>query len=113
MHEYSLVAALVDRVEAEARARHATAVRGVSLRVGELSGVEPALLLSAYEIYRPGTIVAGAPLQIATVTARWECPACARSLPRGSVLRCPECGQEARLAEGGELLLERIEMEVP
>ncbi len=40
MHEYSIVQALVERVDAEARARGATAVHRLSVSIGELSGVE-------------------------------------------------------------------------
>ena len=45
MHEYSIVRALLDRVEAEAQARKATAVRHIRVRIGELAGVDPELLL--------------------------------------------------------------------
>ena len=44
MHEYSLVEALVRRVEAEARKRQALAVHGLSVRVGELAGVDAELV---------------------------------------------------------------------
>ena len=43
MHEYSLVEALVTRVEEEARKRNALAVHKLSVRVGELSGGSRAL----------------------------------------------------------------------
>lgn len=114
MHEYSVVRALLDRVESEARARGATAVHAIAVRIGELSGVEKELLVSAYELVR-GTspLVDGAPLTIDYVPARWACRGCARGLEKGALLRCPDCGQPARLVEGDEILLDRIELEVP
>ena len=61
MHEYSLVEALVTRVEEEARKRNALAVHKLSVRVGELSGVDPELFQTAYETFRAGTICADVP----------------------------------------------------
>ncbi len=70
-------------------------------------------LVSAWEICREGTPCAEAPLVIETVPARWACPACEGEIPAGAPLRCPACGQGARMVSGDEILLDRIEMEVP
>jgi len=113
MHEYSIVQALVERVGAEARARKAMGVHRLSIRVGELSGVDVELLTTAYETFRERTICEGAPLDVRTIPARWECPACGRAIPRGERLACPACALPARLAEGDEITLDRIELEVP
>jgi hydrogenase nickel incorporation protein HypA/HybF len=114
MHEYSLVESLVQRVEQEARQRGAIAVHGLSVRVGELSGVDPELFRTAYETFREGTICARAPLTLARVAASWSCPRCARPIPRGAVLRCATCDVPARLDDGGDALtLDGIELEVP
>ena len=112
MHEYSLVAALARRVEEEARARGATAVTGLRVRIGALAGVEPALLESAFTLCREG-LLAGASLEIETAEAAWACPRCGGAIAAGSALRCAACDVPARLVSGDELLLERIEMEVP
>ena len=113
MHEYSIVQALLDRVTEEARRRGARSVHRLIVTVGELSGVETALLTTAYDTFRQGTLCAEAPLEIRAVSARWECPACAQALARGAVLCCPRCGQAARLAQGDEIVLETVELEVP
>ncbi len=114
MHEYSLIDALVRRVEAEASARRALAVHRVVVRVGELAGVDPELFRTAYETFRPGTACERAALEVRTVPAAWRCPACARDIARGEVLTCPACGAPAELADGSDaILLETIEMEVP
>ena len=113
MHEYSIVQALMERVESEARARRATAVHRLSVRIGELSGVEVRLLTAAYETFRERTICDGADLDVQMVEARWECPACGRAIGRGDLLSCPTCAVPARLAQGDEIMLDRIEMEVP
>ena len=40
MHEYSLMVALMERVEEEAAAHRALAVHRVRVRIGELSGID-------------------------------------------------------------------------
>lgn len=112
MHEYSIVQALMARVEAEARRHGASAVRCVRVSIGELSGVEAELLSSAYEIFREKTLCADAPLEVRRVEARWECSACGRALEPGAVLRCASCGRPGRLAQGDEIVLEQLELEV-
>lgn len=112
MHEYSIVQALIGRVEVEARARRAQAVHALTVRLGALSGVEPELLASAYGLCREGTVCGGAELTIERAEARWACPACDWPIAKGDVLRCPGCGVAARLLGGDEIVLERIEMEV-
>jgi len=114
MHEYSLVEALIRRVEEEARRRQAIAVHGLSVRIGELAGVEPELFQTAYDTFRAGTICEKATLTLKTIPAAWTCPACKVAIPRGEVLTCAACGQPARLEEGSDALtLDGIELEVP
>jgi len=112
MHEYSIVQALMERVQEEARVHRATAVHRLHIRIGELSGVEADLLSTAWEIIRDKTICREAGLQINPVPARWICSGCSGAIQPGEILRCPACGQPARLAAGDEIVLERIEMEV-
>ncbi len=113
MHEYSIVQALLERVEAEAARRGAEFVHRLHVRIGEASGVEVELLRTAYGVFRERTLCENAPLSIALVPARWECPRCLAEIPRGGALRCRDCTVPARLAAGDEIVLDRIEMEVP
>ena len=112
MHEYSIVRALIDRVEREARARGATSVQRIHVRIGELAGVEKSLLATAYETVRERTLCSGAGLEINAVEARWVCSGCGKTIARGEILECRECGRPARLEGGDEIMLERIDMEV-
>ena len=111
MHEYSIVASLVDRVAREANVHPGAVVRKLHVKIGELAGVEIELLRTAFETFTARTPCDGAELAIARVAAEWRCDACGRALAAGTVLRC--CGQPARLAAGDEIVLERIELEVP
>jgi hydrogenase nickel incorporation protein HypA/HybF len=112
MHEYSIVQALVERVAVEARARQATAIHRLTVRIGELSGVDVGLLTTAFATFRDRTICERADLDVHSVPARWECPECAGEVGPGTMLRCSRCGAPARLAAGDEIVLDRIEMEV-
>jgi hydrogenase nickel incorporation protein HypA/HybF len=113
MHEYSIVQALIERVDAEVRARGATGVHRLTVRIGELSGVEVELLSTAYDTFRERTICEDAELVLQIVPARWVCPDCGDAIARGAVLTCPSCAMPARLVQGDEILLDRIELEVP
>ncbi len=112
MHEYSIIQALVDRVSREARAQNALKVHGLRVSLGELSGVDPQLLATAYETFRPGTLCAEASLELTKVTALWRCRGCGRSFVEGEPLQCAPCGSVARLVQGDEILLEKIDLEV-
>ncbi len=110
MHEASIVASLLERVEAEARCRGAVAVHAVHVDVGEQSGVEVDLLTFAYETFRDAGVCRDASLSVRRIPARWECPRCSETLE--GTLRCTACETPGRLAEGGDILLRTIEMEV-
>jgi hydrogenase nickel incorporation protein HypA/HybF len=112
MHEYSIVGALIDQVEREARLRNAE-VHRVHVAIGELAGVEIDLLRTAYETFSERTVCDGVPLEIHPVAAEWRCPGCDVAIAHGARLRCPRCGGAARLVKGDEIVLERLEMEVP
>lgn len=111
MHEYSIVQTLVDRIEEEARARGARSVERVVLRIGDLSGVEPELLHTAYVTFRERTICEHAALEIACVPPVWTCRRCGRRIREDGPLRCA-CGGAAELRQGDEIVLDRLEMEV-
>jgi len=114
MHEYSLVEALISRVEAEAKKRQAVRVHTLSVRVGELAGVDPELFQTAYDTFRAGTLCAETTLVVKRIPASWSCPRCRAAIPRGEVLRCAACDVPARLDDGADALtLDGIDMEVP
>jgi hydrogenase nickel insertion protein HypA len=113
MHEYSIVQSLLQQVTAAAGERHAQRVKRLSIRVGELSGVDYELLAKAYETFRERTICEGAELVIHRVAAGWSCPRCGESVAASGVPRCAACDAPATLVEGSELFLDRVEMEVP
>lgn len=112
MHEYSLVLSLLGRVQAEVTARGAKAVHRVRVQLGELSGVEPTLFASAFELAREGTPCQAAALDIDVVAARWVCSRCERVILSRSELRCAQCDVAARLVSGGEIVFDSMELEI-
>jgi len=113
VHEYSIVASLVDRVEREVAVHRGARVRRLHVAIGELAGVEIELLRTAWDTFSERSACDGAALDVRAVAAAWECPRCGRAIERGAILRCPACDRPAHLARGDEIVLERIEMEVP
>jgi hydrogenase nickel incorporation protein HypA/HybF len=113
VHEYSIVASLIDRVQHEAALHGGARVHRLHVKIGELSGVELDLLKTAFDTFRERTICDGADLAIDTVAAAWACPSCERRVARGAILRCDDCGRPARMVQGDEIILQRIEMEAP
>jgi len=119
VHEYSIVQSLLDRVDQVAGnyqvpGKPPARVERLRLKIGELSGVEVPLLRSAFDLCRPQCpVCATAELEVETVAAQWRCPGCGTPFHRGQALRCTPCGRPARLDAGDEIILERIEMEVP
>ncbi len=112
MHEYSIAAALLERVAAEADKYGARSVRRVTVRLGELSGVEPELLSAAFELARENTACASAELEVDYVKARWGCRDCELEVDPKVALLCASCGGSARLVAGEELDLCSLELEV-
>lgn len=113
MHEYSIVQAMFDQIERQAHQRHAIAVKRVSVRIGAAAGVDVSLLKTAFETFSVRTICDGAPLDIEEVPERWTCPAGHGDIPPGRRLTCEVCARPARLAAGDEIVLDRLELEVP
>ena len=111
MHEYSIVQALLERIEHEARAHHASRVHRVQVSIGELAGVEVELLQTAFDTIRRRTICDTSQLDVNRIAARWECRRCHAPIAPGAPLTCTACGSPAHLAAGDEIILDRIEME--
>ena len=112
MHEYSLIQALVERVDAEVASRSASAVHRLCVRIGENAGVDVELFKTAFHPFRERTICEHADLDVVIVPVEWACEECGRRIEPGRALRCPECLAPAKLIGGDEIIHERIELEV-
>ena len=115
MHELAICQALIRQVAELADERSAVSVHDIHVSVGPLSGVEPQLLQSAFPIAAAGTIADGAVLHIKDMSVRVYCPDCdVESEAAANRLLCGQCGGwQTRLVSGDELLLARVELELP
>jgi len=115
MHELAICQALIRQVVELADERSAASVYDIHVSVGPLSGVEPQLLQSAFPIAAAGTIADGAVLHIEDMSVRVYCPDCdVESEVAVNRLLCGQCGGwQTRLVSGDELLLARVELELP
>lgn len=115
VHELSVCQALLAQVVEIATDRGASAVSRITVEVGPLSGVEPGLLASAFEIVRAGSCAAGAILSIETTAITISCLICgAESQTAPNRLLCAACGgYRTRVVGGDELRLRGVELRVP
>ncbi|HEY5948545.1 MAG TPA: hydrogenase maturation nickel metallochaperone HypA [Kofleriaceae bacterium] len=67
MHEYSIVSALVERVEQVVVDHPGAIVRRVHVQIGAFAGVELSLLRTAYDTFRERTVCETAELAIEPV----------------------------------------------
>ena len=113
MHELSICQALIEQVVHVAEEQRARRVVSVTVRIGPLSGVEPALIESAYPLASAGTNAADSRLVIERSEVRVRCLECGvESRASSSRLLCGECGGwRVQVLTGQELLLARVELE--
>jgi len=81
-------------------------IESVRIAVGELSALEPALLVFAWEALTAGTPDAGAVLEVDWCPARQECAACGVPAERGAgtwLRVCAGCGGLLKVDGGDEL----------
>jgi|SRR5580704_4504601 hydrogenase nickel incorporation protein HypA/HybF len=118
MHELSIAMSIVDMAEEEA-ARRNVRVEAVHLKLGLLSGVVKAALLSSYEMACEGTSLEGSRLVIEEIPVVVFCPRCQspRTLDSIQWFVCPECKSPvSELLRGRELqvaALEITDQEIP
>lgn len=111
MHELSLSYSLVDSV-LEAIGEDAERVDSLTLRMGELSGVDRSALEFAFPLAAAGTLLEGAAFLIERVPVTVYCASCDAIGELASIqsFRCPTCQQPSGdIRSGREMDLVRIE----
>ena len=113
MHELSLTQNLVEIAAEHARRAGATAIRSITLEIGDLCGALPEALEFAFDVCRSGTLAAEATLIIRRVAGRGRCAACAADAEVTQLTAvCPACGALAfELVAGRELRLLELEID--
>ena len=113
MHEYSLARALLHHVEEIVRGEDAAGACGVSVTIGEFSGVDPYLLQMAFEEISQQSLAANAVLSVEKVALEARCETCCKEfLVERFRFVCPGCGSgSVKVIRGEELTLERVTLE--
>lgn len=113
MHERSLVKALLRQVEDVAAAHPGSHLRSIRVRIGELSGVEPELLVSAYSDLAADTTLRGVSLDLERVPLEAVCNQCGhRFQVKRFHFQCDRCGSLHLTLRGGEeMVLDSVTME--
>ena len=113
MHELSLTQSLVEIAAEHAQRAGATAIRSITLEVGDLSGVLPEALEFAFDVCRTGTMAAASTLNIRRVAGRGHCTACAADAVVTQLTAvCPACGALTfELVAGLELRVLELEID--
>ncbi len=112
MHEYSIVQALLDLVEEEAKKAGASQVERITVKVGRLSGVERELLHDAYTIFSEDHFCKGAALELIDQRVVLHCQSCqSEHTIEKLTLACPACQSESvQVIDGEELILMQLQM---
>ncbi|MBS3954992.1 MAG: hydrogenase maturation nickel metallochaperone HypA [Methylomicrobium sp.] len=112
MHELSLCDDLIRQVQLLADQHHAQNVAQVTVSLGALSGVEPVLLVQAFEILKAGTAASNARLIINTLPVRIRCDHCGSEADADpNKLICPACKSlDTQLLSGSEFILSQVEL---
>jgi hydrogenase nickel incorporation protein HypA/HybF len=113
MHEFAIACSVLDAVRTEALLRPGMRVSKVSVRIGDLAGLDPDALSFCFEALTKETDLESAILEIEWKPRRHRCPRCASEfLVLNYETSCPECGEELTVfLSGDELELAYLEME--
>ncbi len=103
MHEYSLVRSLLTQVRAVMKDESVAEVAEVSVSIGPLSGVEPALVQAAFDRLRATIGLGGTTLTISETALQAKCCDCGLDFDvQQFVFQCPSCCSCAVRVTGGD-----------
>jgi hydrogenase nickel incorporation protein HypA/HybF len=113
MHEMSIAQSLLDIIIQESKQHQVSRVLAVSLKVGEMSGVETESLRFCFELITEGTLAEGARLEIEKLPIACRCQDCGHEFAVQNMLfSCPVCASpKAEMISGRELNIESFEAE--
>ena len=114
MHEVSLVAALLEQVEAVALKEKFKRVLEIRLEVGALSGVDPECLEFCFSEVVQDSVLAGSRLSLESVSVEIDCAVCgARSRPEDlALLLCSSCqSPRVKICRGRDFRIIDLEVE--
>lgn len=114
MHELGITKGILDIALRTAAERKATKVRGIRLKIGAWSSIDPECINFYFEAIASGTPAEGADIHVETIPLTAKCTACGSPFePEDLVFRCPGCGSaDVEIASGREMYVESVEVEI-
>jgi hydrogenase nickel incorporation protein HypA/HybF len=115
MHELAICQSVLEQVLAVASSPNKRQIGRITLRIGPLAGVEPALLRIAFPLVAVGTPCEGAMLEIEETSVRVRCQTCGSTsdVPPNRLL-CADCGAwRVTVVSGDEMLLANVTLGEP
>lgn len=102
MHEFSLAGEVIKLAQYEAEKNKARSVSGITIEVGNFSGVEAQAFEGALGILSEGSILENASLNIVRIKGRGICHACDKEFEMTQRMdTCPECHSFPSEIKGG------------
>ncbi|UAL41691.1 hydrogenase maturation nickel metallochaperone HypA [Shewanella inventionis] len=110
MHEYSIVMSLMEQCEELALANSAKSIEQVELKIGILSGVEPALLAQAFDTFKLETRCHNAKLVMNIQPLVLQCRTCDKqSEVQERTIICPVCNSHhTQVIDGEDMMLMQL-----
>lgn len=121
MHELAMTTQIVENVLEEAKKNYAKKVTEVHLTIGKLTFLGTEQIRFSYDILTKDTIMKDSKLIITEQDGTIECPNCGFKGPVPfeddpayhvpiPTLRCPKCGESAKIVEGKECTITSIKI---
>lgn len=113
MHEMAIAEGILDIALEYAARNQAQQVHCISLRLGEMAGVETESLEFCFAALKKGTIAAQAELKLYRVPLMGHCSACGKKMHIEHYnFLCPACGSgQLEILSGRELQVEYLEVD--
>lgn len=112
MHEMSLAQSIVEIVENVSKQNGNKPVVSITLKIGELSGVEIQSLMQSFKIAALDTVMENATINIESPEGTAWCMLCAKTVPLHKIGdACPECGGfQLKINGGNEFRVSELEL---
>lgn len=112
MHEVSLMTAVLQHVDQVLADKPTCQVKGLTLRVGLLSGADPEALAFCFPFVAKGTAAEGAALHLLRPPLQLSCARCGAQTETTTIdLRCGTCGAtEVTVKDGQDLIIQSLEV---
>lgn len=112
MHELSLMQSIIEIVEREIETHGITRVERITVKVGEMMGVEETSMQLAFEVLAEDTPMAGATLELVYIPGEAYCARCDYRYPvKRYRITCPQCGGGGQIIAGKELYVDSLEVD--